>query len=143
MNNPELQRIEAKATRKYDLLERLIAFALRVIGVVEQIPNTKAGSHVLGQLLRSGTSPAPNYAEAQGAESRKDFVHKLGVVLKELRESRVWLIVTHRKPLVKNPDRLLPLIRENDELISIVFKSIQTAKAGERKAGRKTESGSE
>ncbi|HOD82441.1 MAG: hypothetical protein BWX88_01736 [Planctomycetes bacterium ADurb.Bin126] len=137
MTDPAMRTDEAKAERKYDLLERLISFALRVIGVVEQIPNTKAGSHVSGQLLRSGTSPAPNYAEAQGAESRKDFIHKLGVVLKELRETRVWLIITHRKPLVKNPARLLPLIRENDELISIVYKSVQTAKAKQRKTSRK------
>lgn len=82
-----------------ELEDRLIDFAVLVITVVEALPNTKAGNHVAGQLVRSGTSPAPNYAEARSAESRKDFIHKMKISLKELRESMVWLKVIARKPL--------------------------------------------
>ena len=74
-----------------DIEERLIDFAVRIIVVCEALPETQAARHIRGQLLRSGTSPAPNYGEARGAESAKDFVHKLRVVLKELNESRIWL----------------------------------------------------
>lgn len=80
-----------------DLEERLIDFAVRIINVVDALPNTKVGNHIAGQLLRSGTSPAPNYGEAQSAESRKDFVHKMKVALKELRETLIWLRIIQRK----------------------------------------------
>ena len=73
----------------YDLEDRLIEFAVRIIALIESLPKTKVGKHVGGQLLRSGTSPAPNYGEAQGAESRSDFIHKMKICLKELRETRV------------------------------------------------------
>ena len=75
-----------------ELEDRLINFAVMVIGVVEVLPNSKAGNHIAGQLVRSGTSPAPNYGEARSAESRKDFIHKMKISLKELRESVIWLI---------------------------------------------------
>ena len=68
-----------------DLENRLIEFAVLVIGVVEDLPNTKAGNHIGNQLIRSGTSPAPNYGEARSAESKRDFVHKIKISLKELR----------------------------------------------------------
>ncbi len=82
-----------------ELEERLIDFAVSVIGVAEALPDSRAGRHVAGQLVRSGTSPAPNYGEAQSAESRKDFIHKMKIALKELRESLVWLKIIERKPL--------------------------------------------
>ncbi len=82
-----------KQQRNYDLQERLIEFAVRVLNVVESLPNSRAGNHVAGQLIRSGTSPAANYGEAQSAESRKDFIHKMKVALKELRETLVWLLI--------------------------------------------------
>src|SRR6266550_7212978 len=83
---------DGKIRRKgEDLEERLLDFAARVGLVVDALPDTRMGRHVAGQLVRCGTSPAPNYAEACAAESRGDFVHKLGIVLKELRESRAWL----------------------------------------------------
>jgi four helix bundle protein len=66
-------------------------FAVAILEVADLLPNTRAGNHIAGQLVKSGTSPAPNYGEAQGAESRKDFIHKMGISLKELRESFVWL----------------------------------------------------
>jgi len=75
--------------RNYDLQERLIEFAVRVLNAVESLPNSRVGNHVAGQLIRSGTSPAPNYGEAQSAESRKDFIHKMKIALKELRETLV------------------------------------------------------
>jgi len=75
---------EKTKNRKYDLAERLLEFSVRIITVVEALPNTVAGNHIGGQLLRCGTSPAPNYGEAQSAESRKDFVHKIKIALKEL-----------------------------------------------------------
>ena len=76
---------------EFDLEERLIDFAVRIIKLTEAFPNTRSGNHIRGQVLRSGTSPAPNYAEAQSAESRSDFVHKIKIALKELRETKVWL----------------------------------------------------
>ncbi len=74
-----------------DIQERLINFAVRIINLNSSLPNTQAGKHIGGQLLRCGTSPASNYAEARGAESTNDFLHKLGIVLKELNESEIWL----------------------------------------------------
>ncbi len=111
----------------YDLQERLIEFAVRVLDVVESLPNARAGNHVAGQLIRSGTAPAPNYGEAQSAESRKDFIHKMKVALKELRETLVWLLIIQRKPLVEPLDKCSPLIDENNKLISIFVTSIATA----------------
>ena len=116
-----------KEQRNYDLQERLIEFAVRVLNVVESLPNSRVGNHVAGQLVRSGTSPAPNYGEAQSAESRKDFIHKMKVALKELRETLVWLLIIQRKPLVEPLDKCNPLIDENNELISIFVASIATA----------------
>ncbi|MDZ4290085.1 MAG: four helix bundle protein [Prosthecobacter sp.] len=118
-----------------DLEDRLVDFAGRIIGVVEALPDTKAGNHIAGQLVRSGTSPAPNYGEAQSAESRNDFIHKMKVCLKELRETLVWLKIVVRKPLCP-PDRLGPILRENDELIGIFVKSVKTAQNNKESSGR-------
>ena len=74
------------------LQERLVLFAVEIIGLVTCLPKTTAGRHVAGQVLRSGTSPAPNYAEARGAESGADFVHKLRIAVKELNETGIWLL---------------------------------------------------
>ena len=114
--------------RKYDLQERLIDYAVRIIKLSEALPDTKAGKHVSSQVLRSGTSPAPNYGEAQSAESPADFIHKLKVALKELRETEIWLkIITNAKMI--NPEfQLIPLLKETDELVAILFTSIETAK---------------
>ena len=113
--------------RGQDIEDRLIDFAVRVINIVESLPESRAGRHVAGQLIRSGTSPAPNYGEAQSAESRNDFIHKMKVALKELRESHVWLRIIQRKPLIEPMDRLEPILKECDELISIFVASINTA----------------
>ena len=114
--------------KRYDLKDRLIDFAVRIIKLSESLPTTKAGRHISGQMLRSGTSPAANYGEAISAESRADFIHKLKIALKELRETEVWLKIIIRSKIVKNINRLIPLVEETDELISILFKSIDTAK---------------
>jgi four helix bundle protein len=115
------------AGRGYDLEERLLEYAVRIIRLVEALPNTRAGNHVAGQLLRSGTSPLPNHGEAQAAESRADFIHKLKVCLKELRESRRWLRLVQRVPLVKPPGKADGLLDETEELIRIFARSIQTS----------------
>ena len=114
--------------KTYDLEERLIDFAVRIIRMAESLPKTKVGNHVSGQLVRCGTSPAPNYGEAQGAESRADFIHKMKVCLKELRETRVWLLIIVRAELKKPTSKLDSLIQETNELISIFVTSIRTAK---------------
>jgi four helix bundle protein len=111
---------------KYDLEERLLEYAARVIRLVEQLPDSRAGNHVAGQLLRSGTSPLPNHGEAQAAESRKDFVHKLKICHKELRESRRWLRLIQRVPLLKSA-LVEPLVEETEELIRIFAASLRTA----------------
>lgn len=112
--------------RKFDLEDRLVEFAATIIDVVDELPKTRAANHIAGQLIRSGTSPAPNYGEAQSAESRKDFIHKMKVALKELRESMVWLKIIRRKSMISE-SITTPAIQECNELISIFVKSIQTA----------------
>ena len=113
---------------KFDLQDRLIDLAVRVLKLCESLPDTFAGRHIATQLIRSGTSAAPNYGESQGAESRADFIHKLGVALKELRETNVWLRIIVKSGMVKPPEKLEPLVKETDELISILFASVATAK---------------
>ena len=123
----------SKESRIFDLEERLIDFAVRIIRITESLPKTKVGNHIAGQLIRCGTSPAPNYGEAQSAESRSDFIHKMKVALKELRETRVWLFIIVRANLIRPTSKLEPLINENNELISIFVTSITTAKQKNKK----------
>ena len=124
-NNNILEEGNAKP---YDLEERLIAFSLIILQIVELLPSDKIGNHIGGQLLRSGTSPALNYGEAQSAESKNDFIHKMKVCLKELKETRVALKIIIRKPLIKENKILDKGLNENEELIAIFGKSIETAK---------------
>ena len=116
-----------KNQHAFALEDRLIEFGVRVITVVEALPDSRAGNHIAGQLIRSGTSPAPNYAEAQSAESRNDFIHKMKICLKELRETRVWLLMVQRKKMIDSAQRLIPLLEECEELIAIFVASIKTA----------------
>ena len=83
-----------------DIEERLLEFAVRVGKAIDTLPDTRLGRHIAGQLVRSGTSPAPNYAEACAGESKKDFIHKLAIVLKELRESSVWIRLIVKSELI-------------------------------------------
>jgi len=114
--------------KQYDLQGRLVGYAVRIIKLSEVLPDTKAGKHVSSQILRSGTSPAPNYGEAQSAESKADFVHKLKIALKELRETEIWLKIIAEANMVTSAALLAPLLQETDELVAILFKSIDTAK---------------
>lgn len=116
------------AERTYDLEERLLEYAVQVVRLVEKLPNTRAGNHVASQLLRSGTSALPNHGEAEGAESRNDFIHKLGVCYKELRESRRWLLLIQRVPLLTEPEPVLEMLNETQELILIFAASIRTGR---------------
>jgi four helix bundle protein len=113
--------------KKYDLEERLIDFAVAIIFFVESLPNSKSANHLGGQLLRSGTSPSLNYGEAKSAESKNDFLHKMKVCLKELRESYNCLRIMHRAKIYKLEQQAQEMITECNELISIFVKSISTA----------------
>ena len=112
---------------KFQLEDRLIDFAVLVIDITNELPNSKAGNHLAGQLVRSGTSHALNYGEAQSGESRKDFVHKIKIVLKELRETFVALKIINKAKLYSSEKKLQMALKENDELISIFVKSVETA----------------
>jgi len=121
------------ATAKYDLEERLLAYSVEIKKIVEQLPKTRVGNHVAGQLLRSGTSPYPNHGEAQAAESPKDFIHKLRIALKELRETQRWLKLIQRVPLVNSVNQLDGIQQETEELIKIFVASIKTAEKNKKK----------
>ena len=118
--------------RGEDLENRLLDFAARIGKLVDALPDTRLGRHIAGQLVRSGTSPAPNYAEACAAESKKDFIHKLGIALKELRESRTWVKLILKTKMLPD-DRLNPLLDECIQLCNIIGKSVVTAKANVQK----------
>ena len=109
-----------------DLSERLLAFAVRIGKVVDALPDTRLGRHVAGQLVRCGTSAPPNYEEACAAESRADFVHKMRIVLKELRETRMWLRFIIASKMLSG-HKLAELLTEADELCNIVGQSVLTA----------------
>ena len=121
--------------RTFDLEDRLVEFAARCIQVSNTLPSSMAGQHLSGQLCRSGSSPALNYGEAQGAESRKDFVHKMSVALKELRETIICLKIVMQAEMLES-SKLQTLVEEANELISILVSSIKTAKQNmEREVG--------
>ena len=109
-----------------ELEERLVNFAVRIIKLSASLPKTPAGKHIAGQILRSGTSPAPNYGEARGAESRADFIHKVRVVVKELNETAIWLRIIERSRLLKR-ELLVEIIQENGDLCKIFAASLKTA----------------
>ena len=111
-----------------ELSERLWMYAARVGKVVDALPDTRLGRHIAGQLVRCGTASAPNYDESCAAESRRDFVHKLGIALKELKETRGWLRFIVIAQLLR-AKRIACLHEENEELIKILGKSISTAKS--------------
>ena len=124
--------------RKYDLEERLIKFAIRMMEISEKLSNTRAGNHIAGQLVRSGTSPALNYGEVQSAESKADFAHKMKVILKELRETRISLKIIILKPLIDNLKEIEPDLQECSELFSIFAKSVKTVEKNKITGNEKT-----
>ena len=113
--------------KKFDLENRLIDFAVAIIKFVESLPASKSSVHLGGQLLSSGTSPSLNYGEAKSGESKNDFVHKMKICLKELRESYNCLRIMNRARIFQTEQEVLDLIQECNELISIFVKSIVTA----------------
>lgn len=115
-----------------DIQERLVEFAARIMKLSDTLPKTSAGKHVASQILRSGTSPAPNYAEARGAESNADFVHKLKVAHKELNETEVWLRIMAASQL-HSREKLNPLLDECNQLARILSASIKTARQANNK----------
>jgi four helix bundle protein len=129
---PTLNAQRSSASRAYDLEDRLLEYAVRIIRVAESMRRSAAGLHIADQLLRSGTWPYGNHGEAEGAESRDDFIHKLRVCFKELRESRRWLKLIQRAELIDKPELLEGLINESDELVRIFARSIQTAAKHQR-----------
>lgn len=116
--------------RKYDLEDRLIQYSSNVVDMVDTLPSTKAGSYIAGQLIRCGLAPALNYGEAQSAESRSDFVHKMKIGLKELKETRICLKLIVKRKIAGDHELLLD---ENEQLIAIFAKSIETAKNNMKK----------
>lgn len=116
-----------KNSSPQDLENRLIQFASRIISLSESLPNSPAGKYLGGQILRSGSSPALNYGEAQAAESKADFVHKMKICLKELRETLVCLKIIEQRNFFSN-DLIIPIMKENDELVAIFVSSIKTIK---------------
>ena len=118
--------------KKFNLENRLVEFSVFIIEIINEIPSSKAGNHLSGQLVRSGTSVSLNYGEAQSGESRRDFIHKLKVVLKELRETFVALKIIHLAKLYKSEGKIIRAKKENDELISIFVKSVETAQKNEK-----------
>jgi four helix bundle protein len=119
--------LKATAMTPDELADRLLNFAARCGKVVDALPDTRLGRHVAGQLVRSGTAPAPNYEEGCAAESRADFIHKLSIVLKELRESRCWIRLISRAELLPEA-RMAGLLDEATQLCNIIGQSVATAK---------------
>lgn len=114
--------------RKFDLEDRLVDYTCRMIDVVETLPKTRSGNYIAGQLIRACHSPSFNYGEVQAAESKNDFIHKMGVVLKELKECRTALKIILKKEMNKPEYRLAGVFKETEELIAIIAKSISTAR---------------
>jgi len=114
--------------KQFDLENRVIDFAVRIINLADSLPRTKVGYHIADQIMRSGTSPASNYGEAQSAESHSDFIHKMKICLKELRETKIWLTVIERTKILTPSSRIDPLLDENEQLISIFYTSEPLAK---------------
>jgi four helix bundle protein len=117
--------------RHYDLQDRLIDLAVQVTTICDSLPSTRVGKHVAGQLVRCATAPAPLHAEANAAESRRDFVHKLGICLKELRETHSWLRYLQRLG-IGDSCGIDEAVAETDRAIAIIYTSIRTAKRNDR-----------
>lgn len=114
--------------RKFNLEERLIDFTCKMIEIVELLPNKRSGNYIAGQLIRSCHSPSFNYGEVQAAESRNDFIHKMSIVLKELKECRVALKIIVKTKMINPINKLDSINKEIEELIAIIAKGIETAK---------------
>ena len=118
-----------------ELQQRLIAFSARITILSARLPKSLQGRHFANQILRAGTAAAPNYAEARGAESRADFIHKLRIVEKELNETSVWLQAISQSSLIKS-ELLVDILAENRELCKIISASVKTARTRAEAAPR-------
>src|SRR2546430_7181242 len=118
--------VESSQTQADQLEDRWVDFAVRMVKLSASLPKTPAGKHIAGQIMRSGTSPAPNYGEARGAESHADFVHKLRIVLKELNETKIWLRVIERSQMLRR-ELMVEIVGENMELCRIFTATLKTA----------------
>ncbi len=116
---------------RFDLEDRFVNYTCKMIDVVEALPKTRTGNYIAGQLIRSCHSPTFNYGEVQAAESKNDFIHKMKVVLKELKECRIALKIIKKKELIK-PIKLSNVFKGTEELIAIIAKGISTAKNNQR-----------
>ena len=119
--------MEEESKPAYDLEERLLNFGARIIVLTRSLTGDYAERHIGNQLLRSGTAPLSHHGEAQAAESPADFIHKLRLALKELRETERWLKLIERAAIISKAEKLNPLLNETDELIRIFVTSISTA----------------
>ena len=119
--------MEEESKPAYDLEERLLNFGARIIVLTRSLTGDYAERHIGNQLLRSGTAPLSHHGEAQAAESPADFIHKLRLALKELRETERWLKLIERAAIISKIEKLNPLLNETDELIRIFVTSISTA----------------
>ena len=118
-----------KTINKWDLEDRLIDFSVLIFDISESLPNSRVGNHIAGQIVRSCSSPALNYGEAQDAESNNDFIHKIKVILKELRETFVALKIIKKAKLYKNDNNFEIALKENNELIAIFVATVKTARS--------------
>jgi four helix bundle protein len=119
--------------RKYDLEDRIIEFSAKIVHLVDSLPASRAGNYIGGQLIRCGIAPSLMYGEAQGAESRDDFIHKMKLALKELKETRSSQKLIRTIGMVPLSESLNELYKENEQLIAIIGKSIETAKTNNQK----------
>jgi four helix bundle protein len=117
---------ESKRKPAYELEDRLLEFAANIVELTESLPNTRAGNHIAGHLLRCGTSSLSNHGEVEAAESRRDFLHKLRICLKELRETKRWLRLVGRVKKLGLPANFVTCLNEVEELIRIFVVSIRT-----------------
>jgi four helix bundle protein len=124
--------MKQESERRYDLEDRLLDYAVRILKLCESLPKTLVGKHISGQLLRSGTAPLSHHGEAQAAESPEDFRHKMKLALKELKESWRWLRLIERSEIISPGTKLAPLLKETDELIRIFAASIKTSQTKSR-----------
>src|SRR5438874_6069137 len=125
-SDPPTLNVQRQKTPRFDLEERLPAFSVRIIEIVDALPNTRGANYVGAQLLRCGISPYGNHGEVQASESRRDFVHKLRVCLKELKETRLRLI---QRSAWLPQSKTAPILGETEQLIKIFFSSIRTAQS--------------
>jgi four helix bundle protein len=128
-STPNAQRPRSNAQRKtnsrFNLENRLLEFSARIIRLVDALPNTRAANHLAGQILRSGTSPYGNHGEVEAAESRKDFIHKLKVCLKEPKETKRWLRLVKKSKMLPEKNMVL-ILAESEEFVRIFFASVRT-----------------